>query len=105
MTSDTGSRGVLWMHLPAALVVGLAVGDLANGLRDEIAELERLGRLHLLRLAGLRSDVLLRLRRHRLALRSEVGGVDVAVGQEDRHAILGLAFRELELLEEAAEAC
>ena len=58
-----------------------------------------------LRLPGQCQDIPLVLLRHRLAFRSEVGRVDVAVGQKDWHAILGNTVSFLKPLHEVAKAC
>merc|ERR1719238_988856 len=90
--------------LAARLVVVLARAHLADRLLDVVRKLEAARRDQLLPLLLSGDRVELRLRRHVLALRRKVGRVHVAVRQEDRHAVLGLAADCLELLHEAAEA-
>mmetsp|Transcript_53662 Transcript_53662/g.138716 ORF Transcript_53662/g.138716 Transcript_53662/m.138716 type:complete len:230 (+) Transcript_53662:197-886(+) len=90
--------------LAARLVEVLARADLADLAAHVVGELEVLLGDEALALGLGSLRVLLRLRAEVGALGGQVGGVDVAVGKEDRHAVLRLALGELELLQERAEA-
>ena len=85
------SRTMALSYLAARLVVVLAGAHLADLFAHVVGELELLLRDQLLHL-GARGLNVLRLDGGLvLALGGEVRGVDVAVGQEDGHAVLRLA--------------
>lgn len=89
--------------LAARLVVILTRTNLADLLANVVRKLEALGGNQTLPLDLSRLAVVLRLRGSLLALGSQVSRVDVAVGEENGHAVLRLAARQLELLDESAE--
>ena len=80
-------------NLAARLVVVRARANRADLLADVVSELEALASDERLALRLGRLGVLLRLLHQILALGGQVGRVDVAVREEDGHAVLGLALR------------
>lgn len=79
--------------LAARLVVILTRTNLADLLANVVRKLEALGGNQTLPLDLSRLAVVLRLRGSLLALGSQVSRVDVAVGEENGHAVLRLAAR------------
>merc|ERR1740120_586270 len=88
----------------ARLVVFLARPHSADRLANVVGELKLLLRNELLPLSLRRGGVPLALLLNISPLSSEVFRVDVPVREEDRHTVLGLPARQLELLHKVPEA-